>query len=90
MPLLKKFQKSNFKDIYALHRKFDFPLILTSGARSVFDIRTPQDFIAFFEQTGLTHDEITNSFKIQENILDFNRNRDNMIFNGVRRVDDEA
>lgn len=81
---------SNFKDIYTLHRKFDFPLILTSGARSVFDIRTPQDFIAFFEQTGLTCDEINKSFEMQKNILDFNRNRDKMILKGVRRVDDEA
>ena len=39
---------SNFKDIYALYRKFDFPLILSSRAESVFDIRTTHDFIAFF------------------------------------------
>ena len=41
---------SNFKDIYTLYRKFDFPLVLSSRAESVFDIRTTHDFVAFFKQ----------------------------------------
>ena len=81
---------SNFKDIYTLYRKFDFPLILSSHAESVFDIRTTYDFVAFFKQTGLTVDEINNSFLTAKNILEFNKNRDKMILTGVRRVDDEA
>ena len=81
---------SNFKDIYTLYRKFDFPLILSSRADSVFDIRTTQDFTAFFKQTGLSDAEITKSFETSKNILEFNENRDKMIFKGVRRVDDEA
>ena len=40
---------SNFKDIYTLYRKFDFPLVLSSRAESVFDIRTTHDFVAFFK-----------------------------------------
>ena len=81
---------SNFKDVYALYRKFDFPLILSSRAESVFDIRTTHDFIAFFEQTGLKFGEIEKSFLTAKNILEFNKNRDKMIFTGVRRVVDEA
>lgn len=81
---------SNFKDIYTLYRKYDFPLILSSRAESVFDIRTAHDFIAFFKQTGLTASEIDKSFLTAQNILEFNENRDKMIFYGVRRVDDEA
>jgi ribonuclease P/MRP protein subunit RPP1 len=81
---------SNFKDIYTLYRKFDFPLILSSRAESVFDIRATHDFIAFFKQTGLTDFEIDKSFLTARNILEFNENRDKMIFDGVRRVDDEA
>ena len=81
---------SNFKDVYALYRKFDFPLILSSRAESVFDIRTVQDFIAFFKQTGLCDEEISKSFETSRNILEFNGNRHNMILKGVRRVDDEA
>ena len=81
---------SNFKDIYTLYRKFDFSLVLSSGADSVFDIRTTNDFIAFFKQTGLHDEEIEKSFETSKNILEFNENRDKMILKGVRRVDDEA
>ncbi|WP_405267000.1 ribonuclease P protein component 3 [Methanobrevibacter sp.] len=81
---------SNFKDIYVLYRKFEFPLILSSRAESVFDIRTTHDFIAFFKQTGLSNDEINKSFETSGQILEFNRNRDQMIFSGVRRIIDEA
>lgn len=81
---------SNFKDIYTLYRKFDFPLILSSRADSIFDIRTTQDFTAFFKQTGLSDGEITKSFETSKGILEFNKNRDKMILKGVRRVDDEA
>ena len=81
---------SNFKDIYSLYRKFDFPLILSSRAESVFDIRTVHDFFAFFRQTGLTTSEIDKSFLTAKDILEFNKNRDKMILTGVRRVDDEA
>ncbi|MBR4447069.1 ribonuclease P protein component 3 [Methanobrevibacter sp.] len=81
---------SNFRDIYTLYRKFDFPLILSSRAESIFDIKTTHDFISVFKQTGLTDEEIDKSFKTAENILEFNKNRSNLIFKGVRRVDDEA
>jgi ribonuclease P/MRP protein subunit RPP1 len=81
---------SNFKDIYTLHRKFDFPLVLSSRAESVFDIRTTHDFVSVFKQTGLTDAEIEKSFKASKEILDFNKERDKMILKGVRRVDDET
>ncbi len=81
---------SNFRDIYTLYRKFDFPLILSSRAESIFDIKTTHDFIAVFKQTGLTDAEINESFRTSSEILELNRNRDNLIFNGVRRVSDEA
>ncbi len=81
---------SNFRDIYSLYRKFDFPLVLSSRAESVFDIRTTHDFIAFFKQTGLTDAEINKSFETASNILDHNQNRKDLILKGVRRVSDEA
>ena len=79
---------SNFKDVYVLYRKYGFPLVLSSGAESVYDIRTTHDFVAFFKQTGLSDGEIAKSFNTSSDILDFNRNRDNMILTGVRRVGD--
>ncbi|WP_407422495.1 ribonuclease P protein component 3 [Methanobrevibacter sp.] len=79
---------SNFKDVYTLYRKYDFPLILSSRAESVYDIKTTHDFMAFFRQTGLSEEEIIKSFDNSLNILDFNRNRDDMILTGVRRIND--
>ena len=81
---------SNFKDIYTLYRKFDFPLVLSSRAEAVFDIRTTHDFVAFFKQTGLTDAEINKSFETSSNILEYNKNREDLILKGVRRVRDEA
>lgn len=78
---------SNFRDIYKLHRKYEFPLILSSGAESVFDLRTVKDFQAVFTQTGLSDLEVINSFKTAVNILKFNKDRKNMILSGVKVVE---
>ncbi len=81
---------SNLRDIYTLYRKFDFPLVLSSRAESIFDIKTTHDFVSVFKQSGLTGEEISKSFTTSKEILEFNRNRDELIFKGVRRVVDEA
>ncbi|WP_407378651.1 ribonuclease P protein component 3 [Methanobrevibacter sp.] len=78
---------SNFRDLYILHRKYGFPLILSSGADSIFDMRTVQDFKAVFAQTGLSDLEVNDSFKTAENILKFNDERKNLILSGVKVVD---
>jgi len=81
---------SNFRDIFTLYDKFRFPLILSSGSECIFDIKTPHDFISFFKHTGLSDEDIAKSFGNGKNILEFNKNRQNIILKGVRRVDDEA
>ncbi len=78
---------ANFRDIYKLHRKYEFPLILSSGAESILDLRTVKDFEAVFTQTGLTSLEVENSFKTAENILEFNGDRKNLILSGVKVVE---
>lgn len=81
---------ANIKDIYVLYRKFDFPLILSSRAHSIFDIKTTKDFSSVFLATGLDQSEIDKSFISAKNILEFNKNRKSMILKGVREVNDEA
>ena len=81
---------ANIKDVILLHKKFDFPLILSSRAESVFDIKTTKDFSSVFLSVGLTQSEIDKSFAVSENILEFNKNRKNMVLKGVREVNDEA
>ena len=87
-PYLNRFD-SGINQVLA-KRKFDFPLILSSRAESVFDIRTTHDFCEVFKQVGLGEDDIARSFDTAGEILEYNGNRENLIFNGVRRVDDEA
>lgn len=77
---------SNFRDIYTLYRKFKFPLIITLNAKSVFDIRSVRDIQAFLKSTGLSNEEITEIFNYPQNILDLNKNRQNLILKGVKRV----
>lgn len=81
---------ANFKDIYTLHRKFNFPLILSSRAESIFDIKASRDFKAFFISTGLTSEEFDQAMESSKGILEFNKNRKNMILKGVRRIVHEA
>ena len=81
---------ANIKDVISLHKKFDSPLILSSRAESVFDIKTTKDFSSVFLSVGLTQSEIDKSFAVSENILEFNKNRKNMVLKGVREVNDEA
>ena len=78
---------ANFRDIYILHRKYEFPLILSSGAESVFDLRTLRDFQAVFVQTGLSNEEVERCFETASNILKFNEDRKNKILSGVRVVE---
>lgn len=82
---------ANFKDIYLLYRKFKFPLILSSGAEDIFDIRSVKDFSSFFIATGLNKDEVLDSIsKTPESILNYNRNRENLVLKGVRELNNEA
>lgn len=82
---------ANFKDIYLLYRKFKFPLILSSGAEDIFDIRFVKDFSSFFIATGLNKDEVLDSIsKTPESILNYNRNRENLVLKGVRELNNEA
>ena len=78
---------ANFREIYRLHRKYEFPLVLSSGAESIFDIRTVRDFQSVFKQTGLSELEVDNSFKTASDILEFNKDRKNLILSGVRVVE---
>jgi len=79
---------SYFKDIINLHRKYEFPIILTSGASSIFQMRNPIDLSYFFNEIGLSEDEITSGFyKTPKNILKLNNNRKNLILKGVKKIE---
>ncbi len=79
---------ANFKEILMFHRKFGFPLILTTGSKSVYDIRSTRDIIAFCRALGFTDAEIANGFYYYpKRIIEFNKDRKNMIVRGVKVIE---
>ena len=79
---------SSFKEILMFHRKYDFPLILTTDSKSVYDIRLTRDIVSFFKSIGFTDEEIYNGFYYYpKEILDFNKERKNMIIRGVKVIE---
>lgn len=80
---------SSFKEILMFHRKFKFPLILTTDSKSLYDIRSTRDIAAFFKSIGFTDKEIYNGFYYYpKQIVDFNNQRKNMIIEGVKVIED--
>ena len=78
----------HYKEIIKLHRKFKFPLLLTTGATNIYDVKSPRDAIAIFKSIGLTDGEIEEGFtKTPEKIIDYNNKRKDMIIQGVRKIE---
>ena len=79
---------ASFKEILMFHRKFKFPLILTTDSKSLYDIRSTRDIVAFFKSIGFNDKEIYNGFYYYpKEILDFNHERKNMIVRGVKIIE---
>ncbi|AMK15405.1 ribonuclease P protein component 3 [Methanobrevibacter olleyae] len=79
---------SSFKEILMFHRKFKFPLILTTDSKSIYDIRSTRDISSFFKSIGFSDREIYNGFYYYpKKIIDFNKDRKNMIVQGVKVID---
>jgi ribonuclease P/MRP protein subunit RPP1 len=54
-------------------RKFDLSLMLTAGARSHLDLRSPRDIIALAEVMGFEHQEACRALSLAGRLLDLNR-----------------
>ena len=79
---------SSFKEIMMFHRKFKFPLILTTDSKSIYHVRSTRDIAAFFKSIGFSDEEIYNGFYYYpKKIVDFNKERHDMIVNGVKLID---
>ena len=81
---------SSFKEILMFHRKFKFPLILTTDSKSVYDIYSTRDIVSFFKSIGFSSEEIYNGFYYYpKQIVDFNKERKDMIIKGVKVIDSD-
>jgi ribonuclease P/MRP protein subunit RPP1 len=79
---------AHFREIIKLHKKFKFPLIVSSGSSSIWDIRSPKDISAIFKSLDLSEEEIIRClYDYPKNIVDFNNNRENMVVEGVKKID---
>ena len=78
---------NQFRSILKLKRKYNFPLIITSGARSYFDLRNPVDLMAMTKCFGMTSEEAYESISsVPLEIIRRNEIRDDVIVQGVRLV----
>ena len=79
---------SSFKEIMMFHRKFKFPLILTTDSKSIYHVRSTRDIVSFFRSIGFSDEEIYNGFYYYpKKIVDFNKERQDMIIKGVKLID---
>ena len=81
---------SSFKEILMFHRKFQFPLILTTDSKILYDVRSTRDIACFFKSIGFSDKEIYNGFYYYpKQIIDFNKERKNMIIRGVKLIESD-
>jgi RNase P/RNase MRP subunit p30 len=78
---------TQFRQIMKLHRKYKFPVIITSDAGSAYDLRDPHDVMALAACFGMTKDEAFEALsKTPQKIIKRNRIRDDLIVPGARFV----
>lgn len=79
---------ASFKEILKFHRKYNFPIILTTDTKYIYDVRTTRDIVAVFKAIGFTNEEIYKGFyHYPKEILNFNKQRKNMIVQGVKVIE---
>ncbi len=78
---------NQFRQILKLQRKFKFPLIITSGAHSIYDLRAPRDIIALTSCFGMAEEEANDGLsKTPITIMEKSKVRKDYIVNGVRVI----
>lgn len=76
-----------FREILKLKRKYDFPMVITSDARTIYDQHSPKDIIALSRCFGMDRQESIDALsKTPLEIIERNSIRDNIIVNGVKLI----
>lgn len=79
---------NQFRSIIKLQRKFNFPVIITSDATSIYDFRTPQDIIALSQCFQMTEGEAEHALsETPQSIIKKNEMRDSVVLSGVRVIE---
>lgn len=76
-----------FREILKLQRKFHFPMVISSGASSIYDLHTPHDIMALTSCFGMNGDESVGALsETPRDIMERNNIRSNVIVEGVRTI----
>ena len=79
---------SHFREILKLKRKYNFPLIITSDAKSIYDLHTPQDLLALSRCFGMKRGEAENALsETPLKIIERSEIRNNVVVEGVKLID---
>jgi ribonuclease P/MRP protein subunit RPP1 len=82
---------SQFRQIIKLHRKFKFPVIITSDANSIYDLRSPRDVVSLAACFGMTSEEAIKAMStVPQEIMEVGSLRDQIIVSGARLVKNGA
>jgi ribonuclease P/MRP protein subunit RPP1 len=78
---------SYFREIIKLKKKFDFPLIITSSAKSIYDLHSPLDLIALSKCFGMDQEDAMRALsETPMKIIERSKIRDKIIVDGVKRL----
>jgi len=78
---------NQFQQIVKLQRKFNFPIMATCAAASIYDLRTPQDVTALSRCFGLTREEAVEIIsKTPQEIIKRDKLRSSVVVEGVRTI----
>jgi ribonuclease P/MRP protein subunit RPP1 len=75
---------AQFRELLKLKSKFDFSLVITSGARSLYDLRSPLDLVALSSCFGMDKETALSALsKVPADIIRDNQLRHQLIASGV-------
>ncbi|HTX61455.1 MAG TPA: RNase P subunit p30 family protein [Methanobacterium sp.] len=76
-----------YREIVKLKRKFNFPLIITSDAQSIFDLHSPLDLIALSRCFGMEQEEAISALsETPQNIIEKSNMRNDVVVDGVKLI----
>lgn len=79
---------SQFRELVKLKSKFGFSLVITTGARSLYDLRSPRDLMALSNCFGMDKETSFSALStVPESITKNNQSRHQLISSGVRLLE---
>jgi ribonuclease P/MRP protein subunit RPP1 len=78
---------SHFRQLAKLKKKFQFPLVITSGAQSAYDVRSPLDLVALASCFGMDKKMAMEALSnTPQKIIVSTKEREDFIASGVRQI----